>query len=353
MSSRVTPNQTSVHGNQEMPTSAQPATNDESFVVNIQEQEIFHEQLLKDIDEVYSPVLKLMKLFGIYLGNPSLKCLASNSSRGKKTSILSAIHCFVIVAGLWLNAIMAFTGIFFEDDMYMFLMFIFWNLFVALIGTMNLFVLRLTGDKKSRFEKFLANVLSVVNSVNWQELKAFSKKGVVFFCLFVLTLPALIVAFELLLDINAGTFYPWNRWSGFRILFTIFFTIGFAMWLLPVIFFCIVCLMLENCLDDLHKRLSPLYPIRMELTTLKLEYHKLCDVVKLADKMLAPFLFVFIPMYIPLLCFCFYNAVKPPEDSLVFLLLNLYSLLLAAGILSVSLFFGSKVSEKVLHGLMP
>ena len=119
-----------------------------------------------------------MKLFGIYLGNPSSKCLASNSGHGKKLRILSAIHCFLVASGLWLNAIMAFTGIFFEDDTYMFLMFSYWNLFVALVGTMNILVLRLTGDKKTRFEKFLVDVLSVVNNVNWQKLESTSKKGV-------------------------------------------------------------------------------------------------------------------------------------------------------------------------------
>ena len=110
--------------------------------------------------------------------------------------------------------------------------------------------------------------------------------------------------------------------------------------------------MLENCFDYLHKQLSSFHQIRLELTTLKLEYHKLCDVVKLADEMLALLLFVFMSMYILLLCFCFYDFVNPTEDSLAFLLLKFCSLLSVAGILAVSLVFGSEISEKVLRGLM-
>lgn len=349
MPSRVSPNKTAIHGDQEVSTSA----NDASFVVNIQEQENDNEQPLKEIDDIYRPVLKLMTLFGIYVGKPSLKCLASNSGEGKKLSVVSIIHCFVVTSGLWLNAIMAFTEIFFEDDIYMFLMFSFWNVFVAIIGTMNLLLLRLTGNKKSRFEQFLVNVLSVTKHVNLEQVKAKSKKGVIMFCFFVLTLPAIIVAFELLLDINIGTFYPWNRWSGFRILFATFLTIGFAVWLLPVIFLWITSLLLESCIDNLHKGMSPLHSIAVDLTTSKQEYHKLCEVVKLADKMLAPLLFAYISVYIPLLCFGFYNVVNlPEEDSLTFLVFNLSSLLLAAFILAVILLFGSKVSEKVLHGYL-
>ena len=66
MPSRVIPSETSVHGDQEMPTtiSAQPTLNEVSFVVSIPEQENVNEQLLDAIEEIYSPVLKMMKLFG-------------------------------------------------------------------------------------------------------------------------------------------------------------------------------------------------------------------------------------------------------------------------------------------------
>ena len=88
----------------------------------------------------------------------------------------------------------------------------------------------------------------------------------------------------------------------------------------------------------------------MDLTALKIEYHKLVKVVELADKVLAPLLLVFVSVYIPLLSFSFYNVAKPHDrDSQMLFLLNLFWFLLAAATLAVVLVFGSKVGEKVQH----
>ena len=57
-----------------------------------------------------------------------------------------------------------------------------------------------------------------------------------------------------------------------------------------------------------------------------------------------------VSLYIPLICFEFYKAVKPPkEHEFVFLISNLFWLVSAAGILTVIVAFGSKVSEKVYN----
>ena len=94
--------------------------------------------------------------------------------------------------------------------------------------------------------------------------------------------------------------------------------------------------------------MSPSQSTSMNLAAFKIEYHQLCEVVELADKVLAPLLLVFVFAYIPLLCFSFYNVVQPrDEDSQLFFLFNLLWFLLAAAILAVILVFGSKVGEKV------
>ena len=120
------------------------------------------------------------------------------------------------------------------------------------------------------------------------------------------------------------------------------------MWLLPIHFFCITCLILEEIFDDLLKRMSPLNSTSNDLDSLKREYHKLCEVVEAADKVLAPLLLVFISVYIPVLCFSFYILVNLREDnSLLFLLANLGWLVIVAVVLGLILFFGAKVNEKV------
>lgn len=46
-----------------------------------------------------------------------------------------------------------------------------------------------------------------------------------------------------------------------------------------------------------------------------MEHHKLCEVVESADKMFSPLLLGIVSLYIPLLCFSFYNVVNLPEKG--------------------------------------
>lgn len=334
-----------------MAISAQHAMNEIPFVVEIQEQQNANERLLKAFDEVYNPVLKLMKLFGTYFGYTNLKQVDFTSVRSRKQIHPAHIYCVVAISGFWFNFVMAFVEIFVESDIFLFIKLSLWLLFIALNGTISLSVLPLTGTRKSRFEIFLGNALAVIKSVNLEKVKAKSRKGLIVFFCFYITAVATVIVLELLVDFNLATFKPWNHWFGLRILSTVFLIIGNAVWLLPILFHCNTCLILEECWDDLHKRMSSFRLTSIDLEALKIEYHKLCGLVELADKMLAPLLLGMVSLYIPLLCFSFYSVVHlPEEDSLVFLVTNLVWLLLAAGILAVILLFGSKVSEKVYHG---
>ena len=180
-------------------------------------------------------------------------------------------------------------------------------------------------------------------------MKKNSRIAVAVFCLLFIFSAASILAGALFFDkFNIGTFKPWHGWFGFRVLSPTFLIIGVGSWLLPMIFFCLTSLMLETIFEDLHRRMLLSHSTPMDLTALKREYHKLCKVVELADKVLAPLLLVFVSVYIPLLCFSFYNVAKPrDEDSQIFILHNLLWFLLAAAILAVILVFRSKVGEKV------
>lgn len=97
MPTRVSPTEATIRGNQEMLTiiSARPTTNDVPFIVDIQEQETANEPLLKAIDEIYSPLLKLMKLFGVYFGDAILKRLTHLWSFGKTHLHSSQLLCSV------------------------------------------------------------------------------------------------------------------------------------------------------------------------------------------------------------------------------------------------------------------
>ena len=351
MPSRVTPFEASLITDQEMSTSitAPRVTSDVPFNDESSEYGNANERLLKAVEEVYSPLLRVMKFFGIYFGDVTLKNFTDTSNQYRRRRSLARSYCGVLASGFWLNCILASSAMIFDNDIYVVLMMDCWCLFIALNATISLLVLPMTPTKKSRLENFLKCLLkAIIKTIDLEKVKKNSRRALAVFCFLFVLATAGILTGALLLDFNIGRFTPWHTWFGFAVFFPTTLIIGVGSWLLPIIFFCITCLMLETIFEDLHRRMSPSHSTPMDLTALKTEYHKLCEVVELADKVLAPLLLVFVSMYIPLLCFSFYNVARPrDEDSSMFFSFNLSWFILAAGILAVILVFGSKVGEKV------
>ncbi|KAL9969817.1 hypothetical protein ACROYT_G022082 [Oculina patagonica] len=356
MPSRVTPNEASALGEPEMPssTSVQPTSNDVPIIDDsTSDHGNVYEQLHKTIDEIYSPVLKLMKMFGIYFGDTSLKSLTYASGRSKKPVYLQRIYCGLVVCGFCFNFVMSFVSVFFGQNPFLLLLFGSWCLLIVLKGTISLYVLcvPIADTTKSRLENFLCNLLAVGGNVNLEKVKRKSRKGVIIFCFFFVCGAIGIITTYLVLNISIAAFKPWDRWFGFRIISLIFLMYGEGAWLLPVLFFYITCLVLEELFDDLHKRMSSLHPVSVDIETFKMEHHKLCEVVELADKMLSPLLFAMVSVYIPLICFNFYNTVNLPEEGkLMFLISNIFWFLMSASIVAIIMLYGSKVCDKI-HGL--
>ena len=312
-------------------------------------QEHFNEQLLRSVNEVYSPALKLMKLCGAYVGDTSLKSVANvNTSRCKMQFYLQSIYCGLLASGYWFNFVMAFTGIFSGNKAYALTMLSFWGLLIALNATVCLSVLPLTFRRKSRFEQFLLKIITITENVDLDRVKLLSRRGLVMFY-FLYTASAAFASIAIFkLDLTVTTVKPWDKWSGLVIFCVIIEIIGTGVWLLPNLFFCSTCLILEELFNNLQRRISSLHSNSIDLATFKMEYHKLCDVVEFADKLLAPLLLGMVSVYIPTLCFNFYNVVNLPEESTVTALINnLFWLLVGFVMLAIILRFGSKVSEKV------
>ena len=330
--------------------SVQPAIGDVSLVEPVQEREHVNKHLLKAIDEIYSPVLKLMKLFGIYFGDTNLKHLVYASGSSRKRSNPARIICVLVVAGLWLNVVMGVMDIFFGDSIYLYITFSLWCGLIALNGTLCLVVLcvPLADTGKTRFGHFLRNLSSVKTNISLEKVKSKSTKCIIAFGLFFISAAAGTLLTHLVLGINMANNKPWDQWFGFKIVSPVFLIIGCGVWLLPILFYCITCWILEALFDDLHKRISPLHSISVDLAALKMEHHKLCEVVEFADKMLGTPVFGMVSLYLPLICFTFYQAVNlPPENKIVFLINDLFFCLVSASILAIIMVFGSKVNEKV------
>lgn len=314
-----------------------------------------NEQLLTAIGEIYSPVLKLMKLFGIYFGDTSLIYLSRTCTRtttsSRKQSFLSWIYCGVLISGYSLNFIMAFTGIFFGNNLFLYLMFSLWCLLISTSGAVSLFVLSvpLTDTRKSRFENFLRNLFALDINVNLENVKKKSRKGVVAFWIFFIICTCGVLFTNLQMHVRLAVFKPWDQWSGFKIVSLTFLVIGSAVWFLPILFYRITCLILEELFDDLHKRMSSRVSIvSVDFESLKMEHQRLCEAVAFADKMLAPLLFEWVSLYIPLIIINLYKVLNLPEENKYeFLISNMFWLMVSSFFVTIILYIGSNVCEKV------
>ena len=309
-------------------------------------KENVNEELLKAVEEIYSPVLKMMKLFGAYFGDTSFNRLLNSSGPFKKQSYILRFYCGLSLAGLWLNFVVPLVSVFFGGPIYLLLLFDMWCLLVALNGTICLVVLRLTDARKSRFEKFIRNLISIRSEgINLEKVKSKRRSYLIMFSIFMVSGTAGVVACDVVLQMNLGTYGPWDAWIVFRISVTLFLVIGCGFWLLPMILFCLTCLVLESLFDDLHKGISL---DKVDLSDLRMKQNKLCEIVELADSMLCPLLLVIVGLSMPFICFALYLIANlPEENSISFLIICLYWILASAAILAVVMVFGSRVNEKV------
>lgn len=351
MPSRVTPNKAPMPSDHEMlSTISIQSTRNAVIIVrdSTSGEADANENALKIIDEIYSPALKMMKWFGIYSEQTSFKHLPNAS--GRRCKLVPRIYCIVVLSGFWLNFIMSFADLFFGNNIYLFLMFSLWCLLIALSATICWIVLcwPLGVSGKSRFDNFFGSLPAINSNANLEKVKNKAKRRVIiFYFLFVCGAVGALVSY-LILGMSVAAVKPWDGWFGLRILSLVFIIYGMGVWFLPILFFYITCLILEAFLDDLHKRMSSCHSVLVDIGNFKMEHYKLCEVVRIADKMLAPILFGLVSLYIPLICFNSYRVINLPEkEKVVALVSNLFWLLTSCGLLAVIMILGSKVCEKV------
>lgn len=357
MSSRVEPNGSCVleiNCEAAASISTQPAMNGTSFEPSENEESI-NEDLLQAMQEVNSPVLKLMKLFRLYVGQTTLNCLVQAAVRRRKRSYMyiQRYYCGAVVSGLWFNFVRPLVSIFFRHDVYLLFMFGSWCLLVALIGTTGLMLLPIIDTRKSRFETFLRKAISIhTKRVTLEKAKTKTTTYVMMLFLFSLIAVAAFVITDVILHVNLANIEPWNTWFGFKMTALIFLAYGYAVWLLPLPFFCITCLILEALFDDFYKRIPEMpSSLLISLEKLRREHNTLCRVVELADKILSPLLFEVAALFTPVMCFNFYHVVNlRGEGKFEFLAVNLFWLLTSAVILAAIMIFGSRVNEIINEG---
>ncbi|XP_078373240.1 uncharacterized protein LOC144656868 [Oculina patagonica] len=358
MHSRVTSLETHVHEGHNI---VQEEHENPPLVLQDTAQNSFNEKekQLEAVEAIYRPVLILMKLCGVYFGETSLKKLGQNvpaTDNRRKVSI-SQIYCCVIVTCLWFSFVIGLVSLCVEGfsvlhNFYTMTTVTMWYFITSLVATTCLAVLPLTERKQSRFKKFLQNLSE--RRVDLENLRTYSRKGIALTIFILLTSTGIMLAVLILIpEMNIATYKPWNEWHGFKdcILLIQFSSIG--VWLLPNLFFCLTCLILERQFDCFCKRVSSFQNSTfLDLRGLKEEHLKLCESVELAEKMFSPLLLEIFSIYIPLLCFNFYTAVNPPpsseDNALLFsIACAVYWLLGSLGMLCIITVFGSRVNDKI------
>ena len=315
------------------------------------------EEMLKACEEIYSPILKSMKLFGIYFGETSVKKVSSFAPPGNRRVYVSKLYCFVGTTILWINFATAFISVCMEGTsthltFFTLLTLACWFLKTALSGTICSLVLPLTDAKTSRFESFIRKL--VQSNTDLKGLRHSSTKVLIATGVFWITSTLTnVVTFLFLPWMIVGNHKPWEEWYGVNIFSLIATLVVAGAWLLPVAFVCITCLVLARLFDEFCKRALSNDINSLDLAALKDEHRKLCTIAELASSMLSPLLLVIVALFLPLTCFTFYITVNPSAqmrdavDEVSFLIGIIYWLITSAGTVAVILVFGSRVNEKV------
>ena len=316
------------------------------------------EKMLEAIQAIYGPILTFMKLGGLYSGDTCFKSLGRHPATLSKGKIsVARIYSIVIVVSQWFSFAMSIVSLCVEgssvvQNVYILITFGMWYFASAIVATTCLVVLPLNKGKKSRFEKFVLKLIE--RGVDLSTMKSYSKKGLILaIFIFLLSTLNLLAAFQLMPDLTIAFYKPWKDWYGLRIFCLVSVIFSSIVWLLPTLFFCLTCLVLERQFDCFCKRVSLLDSSQpLDITALKEEHQKLCETVSLADKIFSPLLLEVVSVQIPLLCFNFYTTFNPPvtseESSIpVSIIGGAYWLLGSAAILSMITVFGSRENEKV------
>ena len=321
------------------------------------------EEMMTACQKIYSPMLRCMKLFGLYFGDTSMaKLRDADSMQCSGMMSFSFLYCIVANTCLWFNAAMVLVSLCMGGssdpvNFFMLLSGLLWDLKTALNSVICFIVLPLTTSRKSRFEKFLRNL--VESSIDLSKLKSLSMKVLIASGVaFILSSGSTIVTFLYIPWTFVANNKPWNNWHAFTPVSAVIISIFVAgAWLFPVAFICTTSSVLENLFDQFSKRVlsncNDRHIWQLDLSTLKVEHRKLCDVVKLASDMLSPFFFVLIAAHVPLTCFCFYVSINPPRElqgdwrQVSYIVGTIFWLMLSSVTVAVIMVFGSRVNGKV------
>lgn len=320
---------------------------------NLSEEEIQSggvEDLKARLTNTLCPILKVMRVSGIYCGETNFNCLPSC----KGPSLYGVLYCSVVVVFLLIEFIKGIVSFFYDDlsglstVLYMILCSI-WFLVCAGNASVCLFVLPVGRKTPSRFEKFLRRFISKQENLRFSPKR--TKKLVLGICLVILFNIICVAISNFLMTRPLVLFKPWTEWTIVKIIHLVLMVFTCASWLFPLLLFCIVCSILAEAFEDFENRMTVALKERtLDINYLRREHVILCETVQLADRTFSPLLLVNFAGFIPLLALLCYQLAKFPSltsDNIVELAALVFWSIAAMIIISTLLLYASRVNDKV------
>ena len=310
----------------------------------------------EQISQIFGPTLTLMKLGGLFFGETILS--EPRNSNAGKTVYLSRFYCLLVVLSLWLFVVIGLTTLFSEGFasidlfLYLFIMVI-WSVQCACNVTVCLAMLPQVQSKSgSRFSQYIASFSTTTTDL--KGLRRKSLKGLAFAGMVSLGNFAFILLWSFYLN---GVLYNYKPWNGNMGVWIIEVGVGIYTsfsWSLPFQLYYTTCLVLERMFETLKDKVTSSLDTEnpLTLTTLRQEYLRLCKVLKKADRVFSPFLFVTVSLDGPIICVNLYQLIKitknwSSDPNMISLFGYLFWTVCLSSILSLLCLFGNRVNEKV------
>ena len=318
---------------------------DEEIKTNVSQQ----------LTKIFGPSLSAMKLAGELYGETTF-----TEDAGRRKFYISRYYSAMVVLGQWALVLLSVTSQFYEgfESMNVFLLLLvntIWFIQCACSSTICFVWLSLTYDRRSKFAQFISSFLET-RTEDIEDLRPKTLKGLAIACAVAVINAVVITILSASKKGAVSSFKPWEGHLAIRAMEMLFGVVNSFAWLLPLLVFCVTCLVLERMFEVLKKKDSASSNDPSHIFTigrLRQEHLKLCDVVELANKVFSLLMFVRVATDIPLICVNVYQLTKTMkklssgETEVFAIISSLYWSVCLLSSVAVMCIFGSKVNEKV------
>ena len=313
-----------------------------------QRNEGMRENLRKQLSEIFRPSLVAMKLTGQYFGPTAV-----TEDNKRRTWCISRFYSTLVLLGQCILIVVAvishcYIGLKSMNAFFFLLVSAVWYLQCTSATAICLVASPFAQNGRSRFARFLSSFVETVPELNLEGIKAKAVKGLILACSAAAINSVVLCLVSVHFNGVISVFPPWNRHISVRVAELVVGTYCSFSWTLPVLIFCVICMLLEKMFSNLQNKVSNAPVHTFTMSCLRQEHLKLCETVDLANAIFSPLLFVIISLDVPLICINIYQLTKSSGETESIVIAGYFYWSLSVSSLLIVLFlFGSRVNEKV------